>query len=565
MKRFTIIFPLLLFIAFAGCVLPAHAAKLAFVSDTISDSRNATPANHAIVFQVPSGVPASGEIVVAFENTPFSVDPSLSFTDIDLAVSTSSPYSGFVDRNLAASPDVADDGAAVTPTTGPITFTLSSGSGIAAGDYVRILIGTNASFGGSGAFQITNPSVTASYRIFINTYDASVAPQDNGVAMVAILPGIGVDLNQNKVNPAVLSNGLPSGTIPSNISGVLLSLNTDVFATCRYATSTGVAYDTMTNNFTFDSLHLFHTATVLSTITNGTTYNYYVRCVDFAGNKNPTDYVISFTAGNPTGVGAGGATAGSGGGGGGGGAPYPALSPNPTFTMSGMSFPNGAISVLEDGQKVFVPSSVDSSGNFSFVIANVTQGTHSFTVNAVDGGGNQLSSFTTTLTTILGTTNSVTGVVMPPSIILTKSTISPGSADVISGLAEPSSTVEIVVASQADLQNPVDATTTADRSGSWSYSLATAGFPVDTYIVTARSRVSGLSASNFSNAVYLGVGQAPKPKAGSADLNGDGKVNLVDFSIMLSHWGTNFARADLSHDGTVNLVDFSILLSQWTG
>jgi hypothetical protein len=52
-----------------------------------------------------------------------------------------------------------------------------------------------------------------------------------------------------------------------------------------------------------------------------------------------------------------------------------------------------------------------------------------------------------------------------------------------------------------------------------------------------------------------------------ADLNGDGKVNSVDFSIMLAFWKTagpfKNPAVDINQDGEVNSVDFSILLYQW--
>ena len=52
----------------------------------------------------------------------------------------------------------------------------------------------------------------------------------------------------------------------------------------------------------------------------------------------------------------------------------------------------------------------------------------------------------------------------------------------------------------------------------------------------------------------------------SADLNGNGRVNTQDFSILLSYWGsTSKPPADLNRDGFVNTQDFSIMLSQWTG
>lgn len=52
-----------------------------------------------------------------------------------------------------------------------------------------------------------------------------------------------------------------------------------------------------------------------------------------------------------------------------------------------------------------------------------------------------------------------------------------------------------------------------------------------------------------------------------ADSNRDGKVNLVDFSILIMFYNTRapFANpcADINRDGKVNVIDFSILLTQW--
>jgi len=52
------------------------------------------------------------------------------------------------------------------------------------------------------------------------------------------------------------------------------------------------------------------------------------------------------------------------------------------------------------------------------------------------------------------------------------------------------------------------------------------------------------------------------------DLNGDGKVNSVDFSILMYFWKTKppFKNTcvDLNVDGKVNAVDFSIMLFNWT-
>lgn len=547
----------------------AHASQLNYVSDLIDDSQPATSTNHLITFGVPSGIPASGKIIIGFEGDAFAIDPSFGYSDVGLAVSPFSPSSGFVDRSVAATPDATNDGASIDGTTGPITITLSSGAGIAAGSYVQVSLGTNAP---GGVYQIVNPTSTASYHIDLNTYQPSNAAIDYGSAMVAILPAIGTDI-KGRTTPALLTNGLPSGTIPSNVSGVLISLNTDVLSTCRYSLTASTTYDSMPNTFLQSAAGTFHYTTVTG-ITEGTTYNFYVRCEDFAGNKNPTDYIISFFAGQPTGTGTGGGTgsgpfappsSGGGGGGGGGGAPFPPGPGSPSLVMTGVAPPNTTLAVLQDGKKLTLAPQTDGQGNFSIKIASLPQGTYTFTIEATNSGGNVISSYTTTFTIILGTTNSITGIVLPPSLTLAANTVSPGKPASLSGVAVPSSTISIVTASQGSLQADVTATTTANQSGAWSYTLGTTGFPVDTYQIKARSLVTGLSASNFSSIAYLGVGEAPVPKSKKGDLNGDGKVNLVDFSILLVHWGTSFALADLNGDGVVNLVDFSILLSNWTG
>ena len=41
----------------------------------------------------------------------------------------------------------------------------------------------------------------------------------------------------------------------------------------------------------------------------------------------------------------------------------------------------------------------------------------------------------------------------------------------------------------------------------------------------------------------------------SADLNGDGKVNIQDLVIVASHFGTSNSIADVNGDGTVNILD----------
>jgi len=53
-----------------------------------------------------------------------------------------------------------------------------------------------------------------------------------------------------------------------------------------------------------------------------------------------------------------------------------------------------------------------------------------------------------------------------------------------------------------------------------------------------------------------------------ADLNFDGNVNIVDFSILLYFWNNTQPSnrcADINFDGTVDIFDFSIMMYWWTG
>jgi fibronectin type 3 domain-containing protein len=78
-----------------------------------------------------------------------------------------------------------------------------------------------------------------------------------------------------------------------------------------------------------------------------------------------------------------------------------------------------------------------------------------------------------------------------------------------------------------------------------------------TYQVTAYDGAGNESAKSVSAAVTTGklVG----------DVNGDGKVNVFDLSMLLSAWGTSNVPADINKDSIVNIFDLSILLSKWTG
>jgi hypothetical protein len=57
----------------------------------------------------------------------------------------------------------------------------------------------------------------------------------------------------------------------------------------------------------------------------------------------------------------------------------------------------------------------------------------------------------------------------------------------------------------------------------------------------------------------------PPPAPGTpGDVNGDGRVNALDLSTLISKDGQDYPAADFNGDGTVGAADMAILLSRWT-
>lgn len=90
----------------------------------------------------------------------------------------------------------------------------------------------------------------------------------------------------------VRSNGSPITTLSIGTTNTTLSLSTNEAATCKYSTGSGTAYGSMTAFSTTGGIS--HSATI-SGLSNSTNYTYYVKCQDAVGNRNASDYSISFS------------------------------------------------------------------------------------------------------------------------------------------------------------------------------------------------------------------------------------------------------------------------------
>ena len=78
-----------------------------------------------------------------------------------------------------------------------------------------------------------------------------------------------------------LSSASPSGTLSINTTSTSLSVQTSENATCKYSTISNITYLSMT---AFDNTGATTHTTNVSGLSNGSTYNYYVKCADSSNN-----------------------------------------------------------------------------------------------------------------------------------------------------------------------------------------------------------------------------------------------------------------------------------------
>ncbi len=285
---------------------------------------------------------------------------------------------------------------------------------------------------------------------------------------------------------------------------------------------------------------------------------YSEQCDD--GNNNSGDFCSATCTIEPAGSGGGGSSGGGGGSSGGGDRDLGDTQVN----VTGLTFPRATVNIMLDSDSVGTVRA-NNSGGFDFS-TNASPGTVSMGFWTTDASGVRSVTFNTTFDVTQGAITNVAGIIVPPTISVNDATINPGDTITFSGQAVPNATIEVQIGAPLRTQR-----TTSDANGTWSLVYPTSGLKADTYAVKARS-VSGTGAitsqSSYSTVLQLFVGVDGQPSS-SSDLNTDGSVNLVDFSILIFWWQTNGGDsdppADINRNGRVSIEDFSILLFNWTG
>lgn len=176
--------------------------------------------------------------------------------------------------------------------------------------------------------------------------------------------------------------------------------------------------------------------------------------------------------------------------------------------------------------------------------------TYSYTVAAYDTSGHTSAQSAAVSATTTADTTAPGAPGMPESTLRTATSVA---------LTWPASTDNIAVKEYVIYRNGTEVGT-SDTNSFTDKALA----PSTTYKFTVKARdlADNMSPSSpeFTVTTLSGSG------ANKGDLNGNGKVDIADLSILLSHWGQTgvpVTQGDVNGSGKVELTDLSILLSNW--
>lgn len=316
-------------------------------------------------------------------------------------------------------------------------------------------------------------------------------------------------------------------------------------------------------------------------LTNGTSYHFVVTGLDAFGNVIVTSTQVTATPTSDTVVGSGS-----------GGPPSTApvvitipspppplppgtpeeeeLPPETTFIIQGYGPPESTLRVLQDGL-LLQTMTTNADGTFTMIVTDADPGVHVFSLFAIDEEGRQTSALTMSVDIVAESSTQVTQVVLPPTMEVTETTVDAGELIVVRGSGVPQSQI---VFGLFFGRSPRFSTTTADATGNYIYYLETNLTPgaYQLQVQTAISTPERVLVSSRSERVDLVV--ASPVLRGRADLDIDGTVDIVDFSILLLWYHEQAVgrtppdrpakSPDLNGDGRFTLIDFSIMAFYWT-
>lgn len=546
---------------FVPHVLNATVIPAGTFTDTVSDltaSTIGTPvlASHTVQFTTTAGgIPASRSIVLTYSESPSTTTVIGSFTSSDIGVVVAGiPKTAVLGSSSGAGHWTFQIG---SPTANAITIYSPSDSSVSAGAVVDFYLGASA--GGTNRIRNATAGPTT-LTIGGGTFS------DTSTLEIPITTPGGVSASADVVS---------SGPIAPTVVTGAATLVTDTTARINGTiTNLGGSASVVSWGFT-GSFSVTTTGTVVGAdlpfdfhydvtgLSCGTTYTYNATATDseiipLTGNGSSLSFTttacpVILPVISPGGGGAATTT---------------------TVNFRGTAYPHANIIVLKDSQRIVVAQAA-ADGSFIASVAGIGSGSYVFSVYAQDRLGRFSSTYSFPFTVDSKSIVNISNILISPTLALSTNSLTSGKTLTVSGSAAP---LGIVTISATDGRNEKTTMVTADAFGNYSTQIASSFFTEDVqYSIHSRVSAFGLT-SPFSRSAPFTVTSLLFPDTtkkptkygcskGGSDVNCDGRVDIVDYSI-LKYWYKRKnppIEVDLNGDGTVDLSDFSILAADWTG
>lgn len=256
----------------------------------------------------------------------------------------------------------------------------------------------------------------------------------------------------------------------------------------------------------------------------------------------------------------------NGGGGGGGGGIE--IIPSTNVIFSGYAYPYNQVTLLKDGQVALV-SAAGGDAHFTLSLSGLSAGNYNFSIFSTDIHGLKSDTLTFSIYVAKGASTNISGILLSPTLAVSSNMFQLEDNITLFGQSAPNSQITISVHSSQEHLFQVN----TDNTGVYSYDFQASLLEAGDHNAKSKTRLAQ-QLSTFSRVVNFWV-LAPEEEAplepeeilAEGDLNKDGRINLIDFSI-LAYWYKQVSpppAVDLNGDKTVNLIDFSILAYYWTG
>ena len=230
-----------------------------------------------------------------------------------------------------------------------------------------------------------------------------------------------------------------------------------------------------------------------------------------------------------------------------------------TITFRGYAFPGGKATVINktlNTEKLLTQSSlIQEDGAFSVSFSGILQTLQSFGLIVKDRENR--TSQTKYFTYDTRSDNYVfKDILVPPTIDLISGQVSRGANAIIVGYATPDHLVRL------ELDGIITRETPALSDGSYKFEIPTGVLEFGSHTVKTKqfNPTTKLGSDSSLTRTFI----ISRLLVVKADLSGDGKIDIQDWSIFLSRWGSRDSTIkqsiDLNGDGKVDIADFSIFI-----